>query len=189
MENEKHHILGLKRGSYRDFTGLYEYYVPYLFAFILNITKSKVMAEDIVQEVFIKIWTLRNDIDETLSFKSYLLTIAHNLIISEFRHRIHKTEFIDYIQYLNEEDISSVTIEQKLDFDEFNERLQSAKQKLSHRQLEIFELCKEAGKSPAEVALQLSISDQSVRNQLSISLKILRKELDKYSFLFSAFFI
>lgn len=189
MKNELLHIQGLKRGSYKDFTALYEQYVPYLFAFILDITKSKTLAEDIVQDVFIKIWTLRKDIDETLSFKSYLFTIARNMIISEFRQRIHNAEFIDYIEYLNKEDKSSITIEEKLDFDEFNKLLQCAKQKLTERQREIFVLCKETGKSPAEVAEQLSISDQSVRNQLSIALKILRKELDKYNFLFSTFFI
>ena len=79
--------------------------------------------------------------------------------------------------------------ENKLSFEEFNHRLEIAKQKLTPRQRELFELNKEQGITITEIAAKALISEQSVRNQLSQALHVLRKELGKYALLFSLFFI
>lgn len=91
---------------------------------------------------------------------------------------------------LNESgDGEETAIERKLSFEEFNHRLEIAKQKLTPRQRELFELNKEQGITITEIAAKAFISEQSVRNQLSQALHVLRKELGKYALLFSLFFI
>lgn len=189
MKSEKAYVNGLIASSYKDFTCLYELYAPLLYAFVFKLTRSKILSKDILQETFIKIWINRRQTDPTQSFKSYLFTIARNLVLNEFRKNINHPVLPDYLEYCNREEFSENPTEQKIDFDEFNRRLQEAKKKLTPRQKEIFEMSKENGCSVQEIVSYTGVSEQSVRNQLSIALKILRKEMEEYLFLFILLFI
>ncbi|MBK5720279.1 sigma-70 family RNA polymerase sigma factor [Dysgonomonas sp. Marseille-P4677] len=176
-------------GSYGDFTSMYEMFAPQLYTFIFNFTRSKSLTQDIVQETFLKVWIKYKGIDESLSFRSYLFTIAKNHMLNEFRKQLNNPAFLDYVQLSMEEESTETMVEQKIDFDEFNRLLQRSKMKLSSRQAQIFELNKEQGYSVREIAQMLNISEQVVRNQLSLALQILRPEMKKYSLLFILLFI
>lgn len=189
MKSEKAYVTGLIASSYKDFTCLYELYAPQLYAFVFKLTRSKIRSKDILQETFIKIWVNRKHTDPNQSFKSYLFTIARNLVLNEFRKNINNPLLPDYLEYCNREEFSENPTEQKMDFDEFNRRLQDAKKKLTPRQKEIFEMNKENGWSVYEIVSHTGISEQSVRNQLSTALKVLRKEMEEYLFLFLLLFM
>ena len=171
MDVERIYLERLRSGSYRDFTKLYESYASRLYAFALHLTHSDALAKDIVQETFIKVWVRREQIDLDMSFSAFLFTMAKNQLLNESG------------------DGEETAIERKLSFEEFNHRLEIAKQKLTPRQRELFELNKEQGITITEIAAKALISEQSVRNQLSQALHVLRKELGKYALLFSLFFI
>lgn len=80
-------------------------------------------------------------------------------------------------------------IEKKLDFDLFVEELNRAKDKLTSRQREIFEMSKEEGLTSSEIASKLGISEQTVYNQLSTALRLLKKEIKgTLLFFFTLFF-
>lgn len=83
--------------------------------------------------------------------------------------------------------VSGDDADKEIDFDQFCQALQKAKSNLSPRQREIFELNKEHNLSVAQIAEQLSIKEQVVRNQLSAALKIIRTELQQYSFILLLF--
>lgn len=181
MTNEKVHIRGLLTGSYKDFTFLYEYWAPHLYQFVFSLVKSKPITKDIVQETFIKIWTKRTQINPAQSFKSYLFTIAYHVVLKELRRQINHPLMGDYLKYNNEVALSENITEQKLDLDEFLIQYEKAKTKLTPRQREVFEMNKEMQVPVSEIADRLSLTEQSVRNQLSASLKSLRKELVKFT--------
>lgn len=189
VKSEKDYINGLIANSYKDFTCLYEIYAPQLYAFVFKLTRSKIQTKDILQETFIKIWVHRKQTDPDQSFKSYIFTIARNLVLNEFRKNINNPILSDYIEYCNLEELSENPTEQKIDFDEFNQRLQKAKKKLTPRQKEIFEMNKEYGLSIQEIASQIAISEQSVRNQLSAAIQQLRNEMKEYLLLFILLFL
>lgn len=86
----------------------------------------------------------------------------------------------EYIEYQNELTSSADEIPDALDYDKFTEALGKAKNQLSPRQREIFELNKEYGMSISDISCKISVSEQVVRNQLSAALKILRVELRQY---------
>jgi RNA polymerase sigma-70 factor (ECF subfamily) len=147
------------------------------------------MAEDIMQETFIKLWINRENIDMSLSFKSYLFKISKHKIIDEFRKRTNSPVFEDYMVYCDQLCAdSNDNIEQKIDFDYFQQQLNTAKTKLTSRQQEIFELSKEEGLTSSEIAKRLNISEQTVYNILSSAMKVLRKEMGLSCFLFMLFF-
>lgn len=182
-------IKKVKSGSYEDFTRLYFNYADLLYGFVLNLTKSPVDAEDILQETFLKIWQTRENISLETSFKSYLYTIARNLIIDSFRKKINSVAFEVYIQSDIYQNYSENNIEDEIYFDEFLENFNEAKKKLSSRQLEIFELSRERGYSIKDIAEKLSISEKTVKNQLTFALKILRSELSFHYYFFLFLFL
>lgn len=189
MDVERIYLERLRSGSYRDFTKLYESYASRLYAFALHLTHSDALAKDIVQETFIKVWVRREQIDLDMSFNAFLFTMAKNQLLNEFRRQANSPLFLEDVVLNESGDGEETAIERKLSFEEFNHRLEIAKQKLTPRQRELFELNKEQGITITEIAAKALISEQSVRNQLSQALHVLRKELGKYALLFSLFFI
>jgi RNA polymerase sigma-70 factor (ECF subfamily) len=185
----KSHIEGLQRGTYSDFKVLYEAFAGKLYGFVVALTKSNTMAKDIVQESFLRIWINRQHIDPDLSFKSYLFKVAQNLIVDGFRKQMSNPVFENYLDYRDKLAMSGEDVEQKIDFDLFMKRLENVKRKLSSRQREIFEMNKEQGISAPEIAERLSLSEQTVYNQLSMALQLLRREMGtSFLFLFLIFF-
>lgn len=189
MKIEKH-IEGLRCGSYSDFKAIYNRYADNLYGFVFGLTRSHELSKDIVQDTFIKIWTNRESLDPKQSFKSYLFKISHNLIIDEFRKRLNDPIFDSYLDYSDNLQISiPSSAEQKIDFDLFVERLNKAKEKLTSRQKEIFELSKEMGMTSPQISDKLNISEQTIYNQISAAIRILKKEMGgTFILLFTIFF-
>ncbi len=185
QKNQNKLLEGLKNGSYQDFNELYELYSDLLYGFALSLIKSPSGAKDIVQETFLKLWKNRKDITFNTSFKSYLYTIAKNLFIDSLREKIENVDFRNFICSEAFLEYSENEVEKTLNFDEFLTLVDKAKNKLSHRQKEIFELSRERGLSIGKIALLLNISEKSVKNQLSLALHTLRDNLsDHYYILF-----
>jgi RNA polymerase sigma-70 factor (ECF subfamily) len=152
-------------------------------------TKSPSSTADIVQDIFIKIWLNRGSISPDGAFQSYIFTIAKNRVIDKIRSNVNSPVFTDYVAYLNEKGLSEESITKSLSYDDFVRTLEKAKGALSDSQRRIFEMNKEQGLKNAEIAEILQLSEQTVKNQLSISLKILREKMKDFSFLFFIFFL
>lgn len=178
-------IRKLRKGSHEAFNTCYDIYADRLYGFILVHTKSPSVAEDIVQETFLKLWSSKEKLTEEGDFKSMLFTIAGNLIIDTFRKQINKPEFEDYIKYFDNEIVADNSSEEIIYYDEFLEKLTLSKRLLTEGQRHIFELSRESGLSNKEIASKLGITEQTVKNHLSAALKTLRTELSKYNYLFT----
>lgn len=186
---EEQYIVELNRGSYRAFDALYSMYSRRLYAFALKLTKSKSDATEIVQDTFVKLWLNREQVLPSASFQSYLFAITKNMVINKVRATINSPIFVDYVIYLNEKGLSENNVDDILNYDDFRLKLNIAKNALSQTQRNVFELSKELGYSNAEVAKHLQLSEQTVKNQLSLALKVLREKLQEHSFFFSVFFL
>ena len=179
----------LKTGSYKAFRILYERYSPVLYRFILDVTRDRLRSDEIVQETFVKIWLHRERIDTAKSFKSFIFKIAKNLIVDEFRKKMRNPIVEDFHEHQNNQEIAENFTDQQMDLQEFHEALQQAKAKLTPRQREIFEMSKEQGLSAKEIAAQLNVLEQSVYNQLSLTIQQLKKDIRKSLPLFVLFFL
>lgn len=190
MENDilKFYIMELHKGSHKAFNAIYDMYVDKLYGFAFVHTKSKEMANDIVQDTFLKIWTMRESISTDGSLQSLLFTMSYNKMIDVFRAQINKVEFEDYIEYSESSEFGDNAVEKKLYYDDFMKALKMCKNLLPNRQLEIFEMSRENGKTIEEIAVGLKISEQTVKNQLTSALKTLRTELLKYNLIFVLLF-
>lgn len=167
----------LKKGDMLAFDAIYKAYCQRLYGFVLRFIKQKEDAQEIVQEVFLKIWESRAKIDIYASFEAYLFTTAYNVTISLLRKRLSQDKYIAHIK-----DIQSINqAEQTIDEVEYNElagKVQSLISQLSPRQQEIFYLSREKGLTHEEIAERLNISVNTVKNHMVSSLKFLRSHLD-----------
>lgn len=174
MNEEIKHIKSLKKGSYTSFTFIYHKYVGLLYSFVFNIVSNKDTAQDIVQETFIKIWSTREQIDENKIFRNYIFTIAKHLLLNGLRSKINNTLPLDSI---HEEDLTNDTIDNNDTIQSKLDKISFAKKKLPPRQLQLFEMNKEQGLSISEIMDTTNLSEQSVRNQIHLAIKTIRKHI------------
>ena len=132
---------------------------------------------------------MREHLSPEYSFRSFLFTIAKNKFLNDLRNRLTLLSYDEYMAQLDATEEGVNSTESEINFNDLDEQILRTKDKLSNRQRMIFEMSKEEGLSNQEIALKLGISEQSVRNQLSSALKILREELIKIGFSFALFFM
>ncbi|RKR84631.1 RNA polymerase sigma factor (sigma-70 family) [Mucilaginibacter gracilis] len=86
-DNEKLNLLiqQLQKGSEFAFTSIYDFYSHQLYRNLLRLVKDEEIAQELLQDLFLKIWENRHNIKLDTSFKSYLYKIAENLVYGHFR--------------------------------------------------------------------------------------------------------
>ncbi|MDX9748848.1 MAG: sigma-70 family RNA polymerase sigma factor [Paludibacter sp.] len=178
----------LRKGSHQAFNAIYEMYANKLYGFVFVHTKSRELSNDIVQDTFLKLWSMREEVSMDGSLHSLLITISYHKIVDVFRAQLNKVEFVDYIEFSENYLTDDNSIEKGMYYDEFLKALKLSKTLLPHRQLEIFEMSREYGLSIEEIARSLQINEQTVKNHLTIALKTLKKELSKYNMMMVVLF-
>ena len=160
------------------FYNLYERYSKKLYCFVLRYIKLEADAEEIVQEVFIKIWENRNKIDVYASFESYLFTIAYNTTISLFRRRLNERKYLEHLSSLQQFE-STPEITNEIYFNELNNKVHSLLNKLTPRQQEIYQLSREDGLTNEIISQKLNISINTVKKHITNVLAFLKANIDK----------
>jgi RNA polymerase sigma-70 factor (ECF subfamily) len=170
-------ILLIQKDDKVAFYNIYERYSKRLYGFVLRYIKQKEDAEEIVQEVFVKIWESRNKIDAYLSFESFLFTIAYNTTISLLRKRTNENKYLEYLKSLQQPNNFPDLIDE-IHFNELNDRVQSLLNELTPRQKEIFQLSREEGLTHDEIAKKLDISVNTVKKHMANTLTLLKTKID-----------
>ena len=175
-ENEERYVAALKEGSREAFTMLYNLYADRLYSFALVQTKSKQMAEDVVQDTFLKLWNNRSNLNCYGNVQALVFTMARNLIIDAFRRQVANIDIDAYFN-LHEALPSTASPEESLYFNETKEHLEQAKAKLSNKECKIYEMSREQDMPIKKIAQTLNLSPQTVKNYLTSTLKVFRSQL------------
>jgi len=175
-ENEEGYVAALKEGSREAFTMLYNLYADRLYSFALVQTKSKQMAEDVVQDTFLKLWNNRTNLNCYGNVQALVFTMARNLIIDAFRRQVANIDIEAYFK-LHEALPSTASPEESLYFNETKEHLEQAKAKLSNKECKIYEMSREQDMPIKKIAQTLNLSPQTVKNYLTSTLKVFRSQL------------
>lgn len=181
VKDDKVYVECLKKDDFSAFDCLFRKYSPSLYAFALSITRNSFAGEEITQLVFLKVWEKRAQIDEHLSFKSFLFSVAYHETISWLRkENSEKRRVGEYIQLAG-----SVTneTEQTVEFRNIELIAEGLIAEMPEKRREIFKLSREQGFSNKEIAESLNISVKTVENQMTSALKYLREKLGKYDIL------
>jgi RNA polymerase sigma-70 factor (ECF subfamily) len=181
-------VQSLQKGNVAAFDSLFEIYSPKLYGFAFKYFRNEAEAEELVQEVFVKVWENRHGLKTEHSFKSYLFTIALNQIRKYFNKKAVALRYLESLQH--EPEFSDPALAE--DYESALQKLNSIIDQMPSRRREIFIKSKLEGKSSKEVAAELNISPGTVDNQVSEALRFLRSQFKTESLgllLFAALFM
>lgn len=166
----------MRQGDEHAFFVLYERYKVRLYVNMIKIVRSEPVAEELLQDVFLKVWDQRAAIDPSLSFQAYLFRISSNLAIDFYR-KAARRRVIEALSATGPDAYDHV--EQYIDFKEAEVLLGEAIGKLPPQRQHIFRLCRIEGKSYEEVADLLGISRGTVQDHMVKANRFLREFLGK----------
>lgn len=170
-----------KESDHKAFDSIFLSYYDRIRNFINGLIKSEEDAEELAQDIFVKLWMNRNTIDLNRSFDSYLFTIARNTTYNYLKHQlVHQSYVTDYLK--NNSDYGN-EIEETIFAKEINLLIEMTVDKMPSRRKDIFIYSRIKGYSNDEIAERLNISKKTVENQLSIALAELRKIIQIFIFL------
>lgn len=162
-------------GDMGAFQKIYSTYCEPLYRFAYSYLKDSFESEEIIQDVFLKVWEKRADVDLQKSFKSYLYRITVNKIFNELKHRVVKQKYEQHA--LKFDQITGETPESSIEFQELNKKLELLLARLPEQQRKILILSRWKGLSNAEIAETLDISLRTVENQIYRAAKFVKLHL------------
>lgn len=169
-------IMAMKGGSLDAFNQLYGLYAGRLFVFCQRVTKNTALSEDIVQEAFIALWENRRAIRNEQSVSSLLFLMAKGRAINCLRKTLNAEMYEKYVQAQRSENAFA---DKQLMYEDFLGMVDSALSHLSKTQQSCIRLSKIENMRIREIAELLGLSEQTVKNQLSIGMKQLRSIMKK----------
>ncbi|MFH0842644.1 MAG: RNA polymerase sigma-70 factor [Bacteroidota bacterium] len=177
IDDESGVIVRLRKGDVEAFDHIYNKYSGRLYSFSMKYLQSAAESEELVQSVFLKVWEYHKRIDENLSFKSYLFTIAYNDICKAFRKRKYLKQFV--IETISTGSESSSEMEEEIDFQSTLKRINNIIDKLPERQKIIFIKSRYDGKTTKEIAKELKLSPGTVDNYISAAIRFIKDRCRK----------
>lgn len=179
--DQKKLLLELSQGSELAFTKLYNQYKNIVYATALKITKSKTLAEEVVQDVFLKIWQNHENLAEIANFENYLFIISRNHIFDMIKKIARETNLVSDINYKNT--VSDDT-DSAIKDDQYNIILNQIIEQLPPQQQKIYKMAKWDGLSHQKIGENLGISTETVKKHMAQALKFVRFKISPYMNLF-----
>ncbi len=172
-DDEKKVLSLFKNGDSKAFEQLYVLYSKRIYQNLLKLVKSEDLAEELLQDIFVRLWEKRATIDIAVSFRSYLFRVMENRVHDFFRKVKTDRTLHDHIIRIASEQYTH--IEEAVSRNEARDILSRALDILPPRRREIFRLCKLEGKSYEEVGRLLQISPSTISDHLVKATKTIRE--------------
>lgn len=172
-------VARLTLGDEKAFSELYSAYKEGAIRFAMRYIKSREVAEDVFQDAFAVIWQSRQFINPDTPFSAYLFTIVKNRVLNCLRNLASETKIKEAI--LSEAVDSTNITQESIQENELSLLIEKAKGALTPKQREVFEMSRERQLSHAEIAEQLCISKNTVKEHITVSLKVIRSYLIRHA--------
>lgn len=178
---DKNIIYAIRNGDKKVFRQLFEDYYNPMLRFAFRYVKSEVVAEGIVQNIFLWIWENRKTWKVEEKLKTYLFRAVKYKAVDHLRHQQVREDYLDRLSETNEPVFDSET---PFEFEEgestFALLAQQAIEELPERPRMVYKLSRLEGLTYGEIAEILGVSSKTVETHMSRALKTLRKRLEKY---------
>jgi RNA polymerase sigma-70 factor (family 1) len=173
-ETEVELLERLKSGDSVAFLAVYNSYHAQLYRYVLRYVKVPELAEDVIHDVFLKLWEVRQQIKPELSVTGYLYRISRNHVFKLFK-KITVDAALRKQIIAKIDEAACRNGDEYLQWREYSHLLQGAIEKLSPQQQKVFKLCRIDGKTYEETARILGISPYTVKEYMSLSLKCIKE--------------
>lgn len=165
----------IKEGNEGSFEEIFHAYYERLCQYAFTILRDMDDAEDVVQSMFLKIWEKRHDLIITHTIKSYLYRAVYNQCVNQLDHRAVHTKFQERVTRKTQPDVQHPEVFPN----ELEERIAAAINMLPRQCRAIFIMSRYQEMKYAEIAKALNISVNTIENQISKALRILRGHFDE----------
>lgn len=176
IENETLLLADLKMDSHEAFVRIFRQYYTDLVLFALRFIPDKETCEDIVQEVFIKLWANRKILEIRTSLKTYLISLVQHLALNELKHRKVKTLY----QNRYHEMILELPADEPLLYSELNGVVENLLSRLDPEVLKTYTMSRTDHLKYTEIAQKLNVSVRTVEARISKAKKFLLQNLKEY---------
>ena len=169
----------LKGGDIACFELLYNKYSGKLYNYILSLSKGDFyLAEEVVQNVFVKIWEIRQHINTEGSFNSFVYTVGRNMFLNMVKSRLQEHLYQDYV--IDHENGLENTVEKEIEYKMLEEQINRLIEQLPPARRNIYILSRVKNLPNKEIAALLDISENTVESQLNKATKFMRINLTPY---------
>ena len=173
--NEYELLEQLKGGNEKAFTQLFDHFRGTVYGVALKFLKSRVLAEEIVQDVFMKLWLKRGELGTVKQLDAYLFVMARNFIFD----RIKKMAYESAGQAsLSKNESSADDTEYLVRQHQCQQLLLEAIELLPPQQKQVYNLAKTEGLSHEMIAEKMNISKHTVKKHMAMALQAIRKYLN-----------
>lgn len=173
---EKNLVTALRNGSYEAFDALYMAYSPVVERFAYALLKNRSEVDDLSQNIFLKIWEIRDRLDSVTSFRSYLFSMVRNAVLDILSKRKVVTD-IDCLPESVLKDIASADVVSSIDTQNMMLMVNLAVSMMPEQRRRIFMMSRIEGASHKKIAETLGISVKTVEYHISKALSSLREIL------------
>lgn len=171
MSEDKQLVHQIKRGDSKSFEELFEKYYDRLFSFACALLGDEDVAEDILQNVFLKLWIGRERLDEVRSISNYLLVCVRNEIFDHLRFKYN--QIVVHCAPPEHEDSSS-DIDAQMDMTEMAGLIDEAIRQMPPQRQRCFIMSRYQHMSSKEIAAALGLSKRTVERHIYLALNDLR---------------
>jgi RNA polymerase sigma-70 factor (family 1) len=177
LNDEKDLLEQIAQGDEAAFSTLFYAYLDILQTFIMKLTRSATDTEEVVQETFMRLWMGRDKLTEVRSLDAWIYTIAANECYKFLKKRGSREQGLAPMDNLGEADRGDDAVVEGLDLKEVHQLVIQAVGRLPAQRRRIYQMSRDEGMKIAEIAEQLGISPNTVKNTLVMSLGFIRKYL------------
>jgi RNA polymerase sigma-70 factor (ECF subfamily) len=173
----------LNEDSEYAFQLIYDKHRNRIYQTAIKFLKSPIIAQDLVQDVFMKLWFERHKIEPSKPVEAWLYTVAKNNILNKLRKIANDWKAIDLLSHTILQ--SENNTDQKLTEGEFKQKLQSAVSKLPEQQKVVFILSRFEKLTYIQIGEKMGISPLTVKTHLSRALFAIKKQFEANEVFFS----
>lgn len=176
--HERELLNELAAGSEAAFHTLFNTYRDKLYTYIFKLSDSSEMAEDIVHDVFLKIWQNRERLSQIENLSAYLYSMTRNHALSGFRRMAKETLILAEITR-QQEAATAIDVEDQVAYREVAAFIHESVEKLTPQQRLVFMMSRQQHLKLAVIAEQLGITERTVKNHIAEALRFLRQEIGR----------
>jgi RNA polymerase sigma-70 factor (family 1) len=169
----------ISSGDQSAFAELFRRYDRRIYPFVLKMIKSEALAEEITQEIFIKIWEQRAKLATVDNPEAWLLTLTAHHTLDQIRKRLNERNMLQRLANLWKDAAANDT-EETIQHRESASLVRAAVERLPLQQRKVYRLSREEGLDYREIGARLEISPNTVRNHLVQALRSIRVYLEEH---------